>query len=101
VDGQKVEGVVKLDEHHEVQLEQGKVKTAEKPEASPNKDASAMPACPKCKKGQLVKGNSAYGCNEWKNGCDFRFSFADIKAQAKGRKLTRELVLEILKSGNT
>jgi DNA topoisomerase-3 len=27
--------------------------------------------CPKCEVGSIVKGNQAYGCSEWKNGCDF------------------------------
>jgi DNA topoisomerase-3 len=27
--------------------------------------------CPKCEVGWIVKGNKAYGCSEWKNGCDF------------------------------
>lgn len=31
--------------------------------------------CPKCKKGTIVKGKTAYGCNNFKNGCDFRFPF--------------------------
>lgn len=28
--------------------------------------------CPVCGKGKIVKGKSAYGCSEWKNGCKFR-----------------------------
>lgn len=28
--------------------------------------------CPKCKKGRVIKGNKAYGCSRWKEGCDFR-----------------------------
>lgn len=31
--------------------------------------------CPICKKGKLLKGKSAYGCSEWKNGCTFRLAF--------------------------
>ena len=31
--------------------------------------------CPKCKKGYLLKGKSAYGCSEWKAGCEFRIPF--------------------------
>jgi len=30
--------------------------------------------CPKCGKGIMLKGNTAYGCSEWKNGCDYRVS---------------------------
>ncbi len=28
--------------------------------------------CPKCKKGHIIKGKTAYGCSRWKEGCDFR-----------------------------
>lgn len=31
--------------------------------------------CPVCGKGVILKGNKAYGCSEWKNGCTFRQSF--------------------------
>ena len=31
--------------------------------------------CPVCKKGTVIRGNSAYGCSEWKNGCNFRQPF--------------------------
>ena len=55
-----------------------------------------MPLCPKCKKGTLIKGKSAYGCSLWKTGCDLRYSFTDIKAKAAGQKLTKALVLKII-----
>ncbi len=35
--------------------------------------------CPKCKKGTILKGKTAYGCSEWKAGCDYRFSFDDFE----------------------
>lgn len=31
--------------------------------------------CPKCGKGHIIKGRSAYGCSEWKSGCDWRKPF--------------------------
>lgn len=31
--------------------------------------------CPVCKKGTIIKGNTAYGCSEWRNGCNFRKPF--------------------------
>ncbi len=31
--------------------------------------------CPLCGKGRLIKGNAAFGCSEWKNGCSFRLPF--------------------------
>jgi DNA topoisomerase-3 len=32
--------------------------------------------CPKCKKGTIIKGKSAFGCNRYKEGCDFRITFS-------------------------
>mgnify|MGYP002598237088 FL=1 len=31
--------------------------------------------CPLCGKGTIIKGKTAYGCSEWKNGCAFRQAF--------------------------
>lgn len=52
--------------------------------------------CPKCNKGTILKGKTAYGCSEYKNGCQFRFPFSEVKAQLKGQKPTKELVYKIL-----
>jgi len=54
--------------------------------------------CPKCKKGMVLKGKTAYGCSAYTKGCDFRFSFDMIREKANGEKLTKELVIKILKS---
>ena len=32
-------------------------------------------ACPLCGKGIIIKGKTAYGCSDWKNGCTFRQGF--------------------------
>ena len=31
--------------------------------------------CPICGQGTIIKGNTAFGCSEWKNGCTFRHPF--------------------------
>ncbi|MES2763508.1 MAG: DNA topoisomerase 3 [Bacteroidota bacterium] len=31
--------------------------------------------CPKCKQGSILKGKTAYGCNRYKEGCDYRVAF--------------------------
>jgi DNA topoisomerase-3 len=31
--------------------------------------------CPKCQLGEILKGNSAFGCSAFKSGCDFRIPF--------------------------
>ena len=40
-----------------------------------NPDDLIGTACPVCGKGKIIKGKTAYGCSEWKNGCTFRKAF--------------------------
>jgi DNA topoisomerase-3 len=28
--------------------------------------------CPRCRQGEVIEGHHAYGCNRWREGCDFR-----------------------------
>ena len=37
-----------------------------------NPDAIIGQPCPLCGKGHIIKGKTAYGCSEWKNGCAWR-----------------------------
>ena len=41
----------------------------------PDGDAIIGMVCPICGKGHVIKGKTAYGCSEWKNGCKFRKPF--------------------------
>ncbi len=34
--------------------------------------------CPLCGKGVIIKGKTAYGCSEWRNGCTFREPFETV-----------------------
>ena len=43
--------------------------------ALPEGDAIIGTKCPLCGKGTILKGKTAYGCSEWKNGCTFRKPF--------------------------
>ncbi len=70
-------------------------KTLPKPKA-PTKQVPDKIACPKCEKGQVIKGKMAYGCSRWREGCDFRFAFSEVRHQANGRQLTKGLVWRIL-----
>ena len=40
----------------------------------PSDDIIGNP-CPVCKEGHIIKGNTAYGCSNWKKGCSFRLDF--------------------------
>jgi len=83
-----VDGLIRFDENFNLKLEQKKtIKKAEK---------SDILTCPTCKTGKILKGKSAYGCSNYKNGCNFLFSFEDVRKKAAGSKITKELVLQII-----
>ncbi|MCK0189222.1 DNA topoisomerase 3 [Arenibacter sp. F20364] len=82
-----IEGTVRLNELFELILE---------PKIKPTIDT---PSCPKCEKGKIIKGKTAYGCSNHAKGCDFRFTFDEVKTKAADKPLTKALVLSIL-NGN-
>ncbi|MDU1891257.1 MAG: DNA topoisomerase 3 [Dysgonomonas sp.] len=43
--------------------------------------------CPICGKGTILKGKSAYGCSEWKSGCNFRLSFEEAPENLSNTEL--------------
>ncbi|MBQ3753024.1 MAG: DNA topoisomerase 3 [Prevotella sp.] len=56
-----------------------KKKSPAKKKAQPSATAAADPlvgqVCPVCGKGRIIRGKTAYGCSEWKNGCSYREMF--------------------------
>mgnify|MGYP000246774433 CR=1 FL=1 len=59
----------------------------EKTEAAPELElpSTEKPVCPICHKGSILRGKTAYGCSEYKNGCTFRLDYATY-----GNNLTDE-----------
>jgi len=43
--------------------------------------------CPKCSKGHLIKGKNAYGCSDYKSGCNFTIPFVFLE-----KKLTENQI---------
>lgn len=44
--------------------------------SEPSADDSIIgTTCPVCGKGTIIKGRTAYGCSNWKNGCTYRVAF--------------------------
>lgn len=44
--------------------------------SDPSADDSIIgTTCPVCGKGTIIKGKTAYGCSNWKNGCTYRVAF--------------------------
>ena len=62
-------------------------KEKEKAEATPELElpSTDKPVCPICHKGSILRGKTAYGCSEYKNGCTFRLDYATY-----GNNLTDE-----------
>ena len=84
INGNTSEGLIRFDDNFYLKFEP-KVK--------------AIPdtlTCPKCNKGTVLKGSSAYGCSNFKNGCDFVYSFVKLRSNSNGQKLTKELVYKLL-----
>lgn len=91
----KVEGLVRFDADYKFKLEPKKDVTSSAVDKPQQSDTIT---CPKCKKGTVLKGKTAYGCSEYKAGCDFIFTFENIKKIANGKPLTKELVLKIIRT---
>ena len=84
-----VEGLLRFDENFQLKLEPKK--TIEKP-------TSNSLTCPKCKKGTVLKGKTAYGCSGYKTGCDFKVTFEEVRNKLANQKASKELVYSILKN---
>ena len=57
-------------------VRKAKSASVKEPKALPTDDSIVGKACPMCGKGIVIKGNTAYGCSQWKKGCTFRLPFA-------------------------
>jgi DNA topoisomerase-3 len=90
IDGHTLEGLLRFDDAFKLKLEPKKTSATAKTTNSEDN------FCPKCKKGTIIKGKTAYGCSAYKKGCDFRFSYDDIRVKANGQTMTKELVFKIL-----
>ena len=65
------------------------IKIAKKKRTPKKKNKIAEATCPKCNKGKLLKGKSAYGCSTWKEGCTFRLPFVFMEKEIPEKQLAR------------
>ena len=61
--------------------------TSEKKPRKPRLKSIEEIACPKCGKGHIIKGRTAYGCSEFRNGCDMLLPFDSYPADLTPAKL--------------
>tara|TARA_R110002049_G_scaffold114302_2_gene265432 strand:- start:19401 stop:21644 length:2244 start_codon:yes stop_codon:yes gene_type:complete len=67
IEGQTSEGLLRFDDNFKLKFE---------PKQTAKKESiKAGDSCPKCKTGQILKGKTAFGCSNYKSGCDFRVGF--------------------------
>ena len=45
---------------------------------TPPSDPMVGKPCPLCGKGVIIKGKTAYGCSNWKAGCQYRQPFSQM-----------------------
>lgn len=81
--GLDTEGIIKLDKEFGLVLEE---KTSE-PESL---------LCPKCSKGEVITGKTAYGCSEWKSGCHFR-----VPLSYQGKEITNKHLASLIAGKET
>ncbi len=63
-----------VDENKQMAAKEKDKKTAKEKKTTAPKTAAEI-VCPLCRKGKLLKGKSAWGCSEWKEGCRFTIPF--------------------------
>jgi DNA topoisomerase-3 len=89
-----VEGLLRFDENFKLKLEQKK-ETVASTSVATETNSEAL-ECPKCKKGFVLKGNTAYGCTEYKSGCNFKVTFDMVRQKLSNQKPSKILVYAIL-----
>ncbi len=87
---QKVDGKLKLTADSQLEFI----------EKEGEKNVQKDPLCPKCRKGTILKGSKAYGCSDFKKGCDFVFPFDKLRSLAQDKTLTKDLVFSIISNSD-
>lgn len=95
---------VRLESGKSISVEGQKTKSKKSPGKKPatagklkNRPAPTEPVqCPKCGLGKIIKGNKAYGCSEFRQGCNFVVSFT-----IEGKKLTEKQIFSLIQKGKT
>jgi DNA topoisomerase-3 len=85
---EKVDGKLRLTSDFKVELE---IKASDKT-AKPRDKL----ICPRCNKGEMLKGKSAWGCSGYKEGCKFIVPFAELEEKFGNVELTPEIIKGLL-----
>ncbi|MDA3817641.1 MAG: DNA topoisomerase, partial [Prolixibacteraceae bacterium] len=90
--------IIDIEEDKEVEKKKASEKSTsqEKKQSTQKTDKTVVLTCPKCKKGTILKGSTAFGCSNYKNGCDFKIMFEQY-----GKKLTDNQIQTLIEKGKT
>jgi DNA topoisomerase-3 len=90
-DNQKVTGSIFLLEDFSVELQVEQEKVSDTPKSAPVLEHQQL-VCPVCHKGTLLKGNKAWGCSRFKEGCRFIVPFVDLLQKFNSSELTNQIL---------
>lgn len=95
--GRKKDGILKLSSSFLVEFEEKEtIETNQKPISPGSERDITLTICPKCRKTNIIKGNNAYGCGNWKGGCSFRLPY-----EFMNKKLGEANIKLLIKKGET
>jgi DNA topoisomerase-3 len=79
-----------------IEEEKKETKTEKEVKSKKEEDPNQNTVCPKCKKGKILKGKTAYGCAEFKSGCNFKIEFTIF-----GKTLNEKQIYSLIGKGKT
>ncbi|MBI9069429.1 MAG: DNA topoisomerase 3 [Salinivirgaceae bacterium] len=89
IDGKKVKGILSFKEDFTIDITIEEDTKKEKPQETQTL------TCPKCNQGIMLKGNSAYGCSRFREGCKFVVPFDVLEKDYQTKELTQEILKNI------
>ena len=101
--GKKFAARLKFDDEFKVVFEfddgprngSSKSEGREKPPAETAQSTATL-TCPKCRQGQIIEGQRGFGCNRYREGCDFV-----VWKEIAGKKLTEKQIHTLIAKGKT
>ena len=100
--GKKFAAQLKFDDEYKVvfEFDERPRNGSARPEGhkeSPEETAqSAALTCPKCRQGQIIEGQRGFGCNRYREGCNFV-----VWKEMAGKKLTEKQIHTLIAKGKT
>ena len=93
--------IVQIEQEEAKPEKENKSKSAESKKSSTKKGTAkdeepAVITCPKCKKGKMLKGKTAFGCSEYKEGCTFKVMFEQF-----GKTLSDKQIYTLIQKGKS